>query len=81
MVFARSVLKGSFEIVADWTTHSFPFQLFGRTQVCWSELVLTLRDLALGVEPILNVVAVAATALLVHVKSAHSYVIYRDADS
>ena len=81
MVFARSILKRSFEIVADWTTHNFPFRLFGRTQVCWSELVLALRDLALGVEPVLNVVAVLATALLVHMKSAHAYVIYGHTDS
>jgi len=81
VVFARSVLKGSFEIVADRTTHNFPFQLFGRTQVFWSELVLTLRDLELSAEPIMNVVAVLATALLVDVKSAHADVIYGDADS
>jgi hypothetical protein len=31
VVFARSILKSSLEIVADWTAHNFPFQLSGQT--------------------------------------------------
>jgi len=49
--------------------------------VCWTPSVLALRDLALGFEPVLKVVAVVATALLVYVKCAYAYIVEGYADS